>query len=183
MSKTRRREVTGQSLHWSALTPYPRETTAGWEWRERRVRRRRRRMWCSTGSTAGGPGNRFPLSESADPSQTHSFSSYFTQKWKVGFAMHIFGHWRHINVNSVLHFRTGMTSSVNAMICLDTVYRLLYTFIIHWRTINMTGSQHIFSAWLDRDQVGCFGCCLWWWMMVLMWLENRSSAKSFILLP
>ena len=51
--------------------------------------------------------------------------------------------------------RKMMTTSVNAMIIMDTVYRLIYCIIcIQWRTYNMVQNQTLFEGWMDRDQVG-----------------------------
>ena len=54
--------------------------------------------------------------------------------------------------------RQSMVTSVNAMICMDTLYRLLYATIgIHWRTFNMLYHQPLFHAFWGKDQViSCF---------------------------
>ena len=54
--------------------------------------------------------------------------------------------------------RQSMVTSVNAMICMDTLYRLLYATIgIHWRTFNMLYQQPLFQAFWGKDQViSCF---------------------------
>ena len=47
----------------------------------------------------------------------------------------------------------NMATSVNAMIFMDTLYRLLYANIIHWRTYNMVHETTMLSAWLSREEV------------------------------
>jgi hypothetical protein len=48
----------------------------------------------------------------------------------------------------------NMATSVNTMIFMDTVYRLVYaTISMHWRTYNMVTKTPLFSGWLSRDQV------------------------------
>ena len=50
--------------------------------------------------------------------------------------------------------RKMIATSVNAMICMDTLYRLLYSSLaIPWRTINMTQDKTFLQPWLGKDQV------------------------------
>ena len=50
--------------------------------------------------------------------------------------------------------RNIMASSVNSMIYMNTVYRLIYSTVsIHWRTYNMVMHQTLFNTWFERDQV------------------------------
>ena len=50
--------------------------------------------------------------------------------------------------------RKGMATSVNAMICFDTLHRMIYSAIsIHWRTYNMIYEEPLFYQWLGKYQV------------------------------
>ena len=47
-----------------------------------------------------------------------------------------------------------MATSVNAMIFMETVYRLVYaTTCMHWRTYNMVKDITLFSYWLNKEEV------------------------------
>ena len=57
-------------------------------------------------------------------------------------------------LNTFYSERQSMATSVNAMICMDTLFRLLYATIgIHWRTFNMLYHQSLFQALWGKDQV------------------------------
>ena len=57
-------------------------------------------------------------------------------------------------LNTFYSERHSMVTSVNAMICMDTLFRLLYVTIgIHWRTYNMLYRQTLFQAFWAKDQV------------------------------
>ena len=57
-------------------------------------------------------------------------------------------------LNTFYSERQSMVTSVNAMICMDTLFRLLYATIgIHWRTYNMLYHQPLFQALWGREQV------------------------------
>ena len=57
-------------------------------------------------------------------------------------------------LNTFYSERHSMVTSVNAMICMDTLFRLLYATIgIHWRTYNMLYRQPLFQAFWAKDQV------------------------------
>jgi hypothetical protein len=65
-------------------------------------------------------------------------------------------------LNTFYSERKSMATSVNAMICMDTLFRLLYATIgIHWRTYNMLYHQPLFQALWGREQVisGLFRVC------------------------
>ena len=48
----------------------------------------------------------------------------------------------------------NMATSVNAMIFMETVYRLVYaTTCMHWRTYNMVKDSTMFSYWLTKEEV------------------------------
>ena len=47
----------------------------------------------------------------------------------------------------------NMATSVNAMIFMEFVYRLIYTITIHWRTYIMVQERALFSYWLSREEV------------------------------
>jgi hypothetical protein len=50
--------------------------------------------------------------------------------------------------------QTNMATSVNAMIFMETVYRLVYaTTCMHWRTYNMVKDSTLFSYWLTKEEV------------------------------
>ena len=49
--------------------------------------------------------------------------------------------------------RQLMATSVNAMICMETMYRLAYTFTIHWRTFNMVHNNGLLNYFIDRELV------------------------------
>ena len=49
--------------------------------------------------------------------------------------------------------RKVLATSINIMICLDTMHRLLYTLAIHWRSYNMIYGDPVFTDWLGRYQV------------------------------
>jgi hypothetical protein len=47
----------------------------------------------------------------------------------------------------------NMATSVNAMIIRGTLYSLVYTNIMHWRTYNLVQETTLFSSWFTREQV------------------------------
>ena len=49
--------------------------------------------------------------------------------------------------------RQFMATSVNAMICMETMYRLAYTFTIHWRTFNMVHNNGLLNYFIGRELV------------------------------
>ena len=50
--------------------------------------------------------------------------------------------------------RQYLASSVNTMICMDTLYRFVYsTFAIHWRNYNMTHQEGLLSMFWSREKV------------------------------
>ena len=49
--------------------------------------------------------------------------------------------------------RKLMATSVNALICMETMYRLAYTIIIHWRTYNLVHNTTLFNEWLGLEMV------------------------------
>ena len=49
-----------------------------------------------------------------------------------------------------------LASSVNAMIAMDTLYRILYTLVIQWRSYNLTSRRGLLAGLgITRDQ-DCF---------------------------
>ena len=50
--------------------------------------------------------------------------------------------------------RTVLATSVNAMICMDTLHKLIYASIImHWRNYVMVSGKPIFEQWLGKSNV------------------------------
>ena len=83
---------------------------------------------------------------------------HFLVKWKAWQLLSLVGLFGTM-LNSFLLYifyseRNIMASSVNSMIYMNTVYRLIYSTVsIHWRTYNMVRHQTLFNTWFDRDQV------------------------------
>ena len=85
-------------------------------------------------------------------------SEHYLVKWKAWQFLSFLGLFGTISNSFLLYIfhseRKFMATSVNAMICMDTLYRLVYaTVSIHWRTYNMVQEQTLFHSWMDRDQV------------------------------
>ena len=85
-------------------------------------------------------------------------SEHYLVKWKAWQFLSLLGLFGTISNSFLLYIfhseRKFMATSVNAMICMDTLYRLVYaTVSIHWRTYNMVQEQTLFQGWMDRDQV------------------------------
>ena len=56
----------------------------------------------------------------------------------------------------VLHFfysEPNMATSVNAMIFMETIYRVGYTLTIQWRTFNFVHEHTLLSYWFTREKV------------------------------
>ena len=50
--------------------------------------------------------------------------------------------------------RTVLATSVNAMICMDTLHKLIYaSIIVHWRNYAMVSGKPIFEEWLGKSNV------------------------------
>ena len=87
-------------------------------------------------------------------------SEHYLVKWKAWQILSVVGMFGTIS-NSFLLFifyseRKLLVTSVNVMICMDTLYRLVYaTITIHWRTHNMVQDKTMFHHWLGREQVEC----------------------------
>ena len=59
----------------------------------------------------------------------------------------------------VLHFfysEPNMATSVNAMIFMETIYRVGYTLTIQWRTFNIVHEHTLLSHWFTREKVSKF---------------------------
>ena len=74
---------------------------------------------------------------------------HFLVKWKAWQLLSFVGLFGTFSNSFLLYIfyseRNMMASSVNIMICMNTVYRLLYSMVgIHWRTYNMVrrGTKH-----------------------------------------
>ena len=85
-------------------------------------------------------------------------SEHYLVKWKAWQFLSLLGLFGTISNSFLMYIfyseRKIMATSVNAMICMDTLYRLVYaTVSIQWRTYNMVQEQTLFHGWLDRDQV------------------------------
>ena len=51
--------------------------------------------------------------------------------------------------------RKYLATSVNTMICMDTVYRFMYsTFALHWRNYNMIHQEGLLNIFWSREKVG-----------------------------
>ena len=49
---------------------------------------------------------------------------------------------------------TVLATSVNAMICMDTLHKLIYaSIIVHWRNYAMVSGKPIFEEWLGKSNV------------------------------
>ena len=83
-------------------------------------------------------------------------SDHFLVKWKAWQALSIMGCVGTLS-NTLLIYTfysvPNMATSVNAMIFMESVYELVYTTIMYWRTYNMVQDKTLFSDWITREQV------------------------------
>ena len=84
-------------------------------------------------------------------------SEHYLVKWKAWQTLSFLG-WVGIFSNTLLIYtfysQSNMATSVNAMIFMETVYRLVYaTTTVHWRTYNMVQDTTLFSNWLTKENV------------------------------
>ena len=84
-------------------------------------------------------------------------SEHYLVKWKAWQTLSFLG-WGGTFSNTLLIYtfysQSNMATSVNAMIFMETVYRLVYaTTTVHWRTYNMVQDTTLFSNWLTKEMV------------------------------
>ena len=84
-------------------------------------------------------------------------SEHYLVKWSAWQSLSVLG-LIGIFSNTILIYtfysEQNMATSVNAMICMETVYRLVYaTTIMHWRNYNMVNDKTLFSNWFSKEKV------------------------------
>jgi hypothetical protein len=88
--------------------------------------------------------------------ETHSHSEHYLVRWKAWQALSVIGCVGTLS-NTILIYtfytESSMATSVNAMIMMETVYRMVYITSMHWRTYNMVQDTTLFSAWMTREEV------------------------------
>ena len=89
----------------------------------------------------------------------------------VGSALNIF------LLHTFYRERKAMATSVNAMICFNTLHRMIYaTVSIHWRTYNMLQDEPLFTGIFGRYQVVCRHTkIIWYWMVEWYWTEIKIA--------
>ena len=75
--------------------------------------------------------------------------------WQILSCIGIFGTFSNAFLLQTFYLeRKVLASSVNAMVCMDTIYRLLYsTLSIHWRTYNMVFDETLFHGLIGKEMV------------------------------
>ena len=84
-------------------------------------------------------------------------SEHYLVKWNAWQSLSVLGFVGTLS-NTLLIYtfysQPNMATSVNAMIFMETVYRLVYaTTCMHWRTYNMVMESTLFSYWLTKEEV------------------------------
>ena len=83
---------------------------------------------------------------------------HYLVKWKAWHLTSFFGLFGSFSNLFLLYTfyveRQYLASSVNTMICMDTLYRFVYsTFAVHWRNYNMIHQQGLLSIVWPREKV------------------------------
>ena len=84
-------------------------------------------------------------------------SEHYLVKWSAWQSLSVLG-LVGIFSNTILIYtfysEQNMATSVNAMICMESAYRLVYaTTIMHWRNYNMVNYKTLFSNWFSKEKV------------------------------
>ena len=85
-------------------------------------------------------------------------SEHFLVSWKAWQMLSGVGSFGTLSNSFLLYTfyseRKVLATSVNTMVCMDTLYRFLYsTFAIHWRTYNMVSDRTLFQGLLEGETV------------------------------
>ena len=85
-------------------------------------------------------------------------SEHYLVKWKAWQFLSfvgLFGTISHLFlIYTFYKKRRFLATSVNTMVCMDTLYRLTYaTVAVHWRTFNMVSDETVFQHWLGQENV------------------------------
>jgi hypothetical protein len=83
-------------------------------------------------------------------------TEHYLVKWKAWQALSVLGCLgmpANLLIVYTFYSDPNMATSVNAMIIRGTLYSLVYTNIMHWRTYNLVQETTLFSSWFTREQV------------------------------
>ena len=86
-----------------------------------------------------------------------SKTDHYLVKWKAWQSLSIFGILGTFsNVFLLFMFyseRAHRATAVNAMMFLESSYRVGHSLVLHWRNYNMVHNHTLFHGWLDTEQV------------------------------
>ena len=110
-----------------------------------------------------------------------SHSEHYLVRWKAWQALSVIGCVGTLS-NTILIYtfysEPSMATSVNAMIMMETVYRLVYIPSMHWRTYNMVHDKTLFSAWMTREEVSLIRISKMYYIKYFNY-SCRSNFKLF----